>query len=788
MEQFRQIGEVLGSIRALMVLQDDIQINRRQCCLLFDMFNLAFDILSEEIKQHLKLEEKNMKWKPLEQPLKELQRIFKEWEMYVRQCLDSKDWLVKALSFHNNRDCVEFHIQNLLCSFPIAIEAIETAGEISGLDLEEMKKKRMILANKYDQTWNDPKLFQWKYGKQYLVSQEICYRLRTAWKEDQWLLLEMIKEKKTSMLSKQEQRLCDLLLKKITGAKLLYPSSILTGAKDYQLRRRLVWGSQYKEMQWLGESFALRHFFGEPALLKTEISALFSLSHPNVVQYLCGFHDEEKNEYFLVMELMSKDLSSYIKEVCGPKRQVPFSLPAAVDIMLQIARGMEYLHSRKIYHGDLNPSNVVLKRRSSSSVEGYFLAKVLGFGLRDVKTIFRTSSPKFDETFTNIWYAPEVLAEQEKPGSSCRHKYSEKADVYSFGILCFELLTGKVPFEDGHLQGDMMGRNIIAGERPLFPFVLPKCLATVIKRCWQTDPNQRPSFSSICRIIRYIKRWIAMNPHLAQPEISSIGHVDFCDIEAGFIKKFPAEAAVDLTPVSQIPFQLFSYRLAEKVTLNRGNNRDQGSDSSSEEVPSSHVDDTIKVLSGSFPPLKDTGSVCSEILDKRILVSRRANNISTDEQFLPTRDTMSVCLETPEKVVPLLRRSNSTTVGRLYPLLKACTETNPQKKSPLLKKYSMLPKACSETNPQKKSPLMKKVNTNPSFRHVSDTKSACRETPLKKAPDKKISLFPRSHSVKVPNNPGRQKWPRKGPPMSATQGQSTRTNAEMHQPMPRKPF
>jgi hypothetical protein len=75
MEQFRHIGEVLGSLKAFIVLQDDIQFNHCQCFLLLDIFCLAFDAIVEEIRQNLKLEEKNKIWKALEKPLRELYRI-----------------------------------------------------------------------------------------------------------------------------------------------------------------------------------------------------------------------------------------------------------------------------------------------------------------------------------------------------------------------------------------------------------------------------------------------------------------------------------------------------------------------------------------------------------------------------------------------------------------------------------------------------------------------------------------------------------------------------------------
>ncbi|KAH0909533.1 hypothetical protein HID58_032854 [Brassica napus] len=596
MEQFRQIGEVLGSLNALMVLQDDILINQRQCCLLLDIFSLGFNTVAEEIRQNLKLEEKHTKWRALEQPLKELYRVFKEGETYVRSCMSNKDWWGKVINFHQNKDCVEFHIHNLFCYFPAVIEAIETAGEISGLDPSEMDRRRVVFSRKYDREWNDPKLFQWRFGKQYLIPKDICSRFENAWREDRWNLVEALQQKRKSKsdeIGKTEKRLADFLLKKLTGLEQfngkLFPSSILVGSKDYQVRRRLGGGGQYKEIQWLGDSFVLRHFLGDLEPLDAEISSLLSLCHSNILQYLCGFYDKEKKECSLVMELMHKDLKSYMKENCGPRRRYLFSVPVVIDIILQIARGMEYLHSNEIFHGDLNPMNILLKERSHT--EGYFHAKISGFGLNSVKTFTRASSRPTTPAPV-IWYAPEVLTEMEQDLKGItvpRSKFTHKADVYSFAMVCFELITGKVPFEDSHLQGDEMGKNIRRGDRPLFPFPSPKYLVSLIKRCWHSEPSQRPTFSSICRILRYVKKFLVVNPDQGHIQIQT-PLVDCWDLEARFLRKFSIETGSHAESVMQIPFQLYSYRVAEKEKMSPNLNKEESSDTGGESASESVSD------------------------------------------------------------------------------------------------------------------------------------------------------------------------------------------------------
>ncbi|KAL1220728.1 Light-sensor Protein kinase [Cardamine amara subsp. amara] len=592
MEQFREIGEVLGSMRALMVFKDNLQINQRQCTLLLDLFTAAYDSISESMRSNLCFKEKNTKWKILEQPLRELLWVVREGEAYVRMSLEPKlGFWAKAIVLHCNRDCTDFHIHNLLSCVPIIVEAIEIASEVSGWDEEEMSKKKLVHSNKYMKQWNDSQMFTWKFGREYLVTADFCNRLESSWTEDRWILIKELQKKTQPGSSKHDRKLADFLLKNLgygNESPKLFPSSLLVSTKDYQVKRRLGNGSQYKEITWLGESFALRHFFGDIDGLLPQITPLLSLSHPNIVYYLCGFTDEEKKECFLVMELMSKPLGTHIKEVCGPRKKNTLSLPVAVDLMLQIALGMEYLHSKRIYHGELNPSNILVKpRRNNQSGDEYLHGKIFGFGLNYVKgfSCKSASSTGQTESFPFIWYSPEVLEEQEQSGTAGSLKYTDKSDVYSFGMVCFELLTGKVPFEDSHLQGDKMSRNIRAGERPLFPFHSPKFITNLTKRCWHADPNQRPTFLSISRILRYIKRFLALNPEChsssSQQDPPIAPPVDYCDIETKLLQKLSWETT-ELTQVSLVPFQMFAYRVVERAKTCKKKNLRETSESGSE--------------------------------------------------------------------------------------------------------------------------------------------------------------------------------------------------------------
>lgn len=112
------------------------------------------------------------------------------------------------------------------------------------------------------------------------------------------------------------------------------------------------------EVKWLGMNGAKKLFsvtVAEEFLTESmkEVNVLAKLHHPNIVKLLCM---SEQPEVSSVIEMMPMSLSDFIKERWSNRDgTVPFTLPAAVDIMSQIARGMEYLHERGIVHRDLNP-------------------------------------------------------------------------------------------------------------------------------------------------------------------------------------------------------------------------------------------------------------------------------------------------------------------------------------------------------------------------------------------------------------------------------------------------
>lgn len=146
-------------------------------------------------------------------------------------------------------------------------------------------------------------------------------------------------------------------------------------------------------------------------------------------------------------------------------------------IALGIARGMMVLHQNSIIHRDLKSLNILLDDR--------FLPKICDFGISRFVNDKDTEMTK--EIGTPHWMAPEIFESNH---------YSEKVDVYAFGILLWEMLTESIPFK-GKTAIQVATSVYRDDERPPIPSSCPPELSVLISSCWTRDPDQRPTFAQI---------------------------------------------------------------------------------------------------------------------------------------------------------------------------------------------------------------------------------------------------------------------------------------------------
>ena len=122
-----------------------------------------------------------------------------------------------------------------------------------------------------------------------------------------------------------------------------------------------------------------------------------------------------------------------------------------------------------------------------------------GSGLDDASTMSRENLEMTSNLGTTAWCAPEVLT------ASSKARYSVKVDVYSFGMVLWELWERKRPFDDLLSRFDIMDA-VRSGKRPAISASCPAAYRSLIQRCWQGDPSRRPMFQYI---VRYLKDELA---------------------------------------------------------------------------------------------------------------------------------------------------------------------------------------------------------------------------------------------------------------------------------------
>lgn len=279
-------------------------------------------------------------------------------------------------------------------------------------------------------------------------------------------------------------------------------------------------GKVYKA-RWLGVDVAKKTFYAPNSPdFEQEVKILEGLSHPNIASLLCYAKDKRKSQ--IVMELMDGDLCQLMtKRLQGNefgKREFPFEILEAIDIMLQIGEGMLYLHEMKIVHRDLKSMNILVRQMKACEMETEYLqVKVADFGLSKTKKSSMTYSNQTRNVGTTRWMAPEVISkpvdakiqgEVTTDGNTKLMNYPFKSDIYSFGMVCYEILTGDIPFSK--LSNEMVKEKILNGHHPELPNHCPPILKRLIKKCWSLDACKRPCFPDICAELRHFKYSLLM--------------------------------------------------------------------------------------------------------------------------------------------------------------------------------------------------------------------------------------------------------------------------------------
>jgi Janus kinase 2 len=213
----------------------------------------------------------------------------------------------------------------------------------------------------------------------------------------------------------------------------------------------------------------------------SEVSIMCDLRHPNVLLFIGACVDPPN--LAIITEFMSHGSLWDVLHTPKPDEYL-VQWNNRIKLAIDVALGMNYIHGFNpvIIHRDLKSPNVLLNDS--------FECRISDFGLSTLKTELSGSA-----VGNPLWNAPEIYHNE---------KVNEKMDVYSYGIMLWEIVTMEVPFHGYPLAGLPV---LVSTQdlRPEMPTLVPKKTKDLITECWHKDPAQRPDFKHILSVIRSCK-------------------------------------------------------------------------------------------------------------------------------------------------------------------------------------------------------------------------------------------------------------------------------------------
>ncbi|XP_061164753.1 mitogen-activated protein kinase kinase kinase 13-like [Saccostrea echinata] len=278
--------------------------------------------------------------------------------------------------------------------------------------------------------------------------------------------------------------------------------TIIGKATTAELKQQDDWEIPFEnitDLQWLGSGAQGAVFLGklngeEVAVKKvrdvneTDIKNLRRLNHPNVITFkgVCT----QAPCYCIIMEYCPY---GQLYEVLRDGKEIPPAL--ILDWAKQIASGMHYLHSHKIIHRDLKSPNILVAKND--------VVKISDFG---TSKTWNEKSTKMSFAGTVAWMAPEVIRNEP-----C----SEKVDIWSFGVVVWELLSSEIPYKDVDSSAIIWGVGSNSLHLPV-PSTCPEGFKLLMRQCWEAKTRNRPSFKQVL-----------MHLEIATPELLKYSYQDF---------------------------------------------------------------------------------------------------------------------------------------------------------------------------------------------------------------------------------------------------------------------
>lgn len=240
------------------------------------------------------------------------------------------------------------------------------------------------------------------------------------------------------------------------------------------------------------ETTALRASF------RQEVAVWQKLDHPNVTKFIgasmgtANLKIPSNTSPDAINSLPTRACSVVVEYLPGGTLkkylirnwQKKLAFKVVIQLALDLARGLSYLHSKKIVHRDVKSENMLLDSHRALKIADFGVARVEAQNPRDMT----------GETGTLGYMAPEVL--DGKP-------YNRKCDVYSFGICFWEIYCCDMPYPDlsfAEVSSAVVKQNL----RPEIPRCCPSSVANIMRRCWDANPEKRPEMDEVVKLLEAI--------------------------------------------------------------------------------------------------------------------------------------------------------------------------------------------------------------------------------------------------------------------------------------------